>query len=95
MNPGIERFLILGCLAVLILELPGLLADLTLGDGSAAVLAAEQALVSAPLVAEAAPLPAAPGPLKLEELGELRELPEQDATLALALGDLLPEQPGL
>jgi hypothetical protein len=89
MNPGMERFLILGCLAVLILELPGLLADLTYGDGSAAVLAAEQPAVSGPLVAEAAPLPEGPSPV------ELRELPGQDATLALALGDLLPDQPGL
>ncbi len=33
MNLGVERFLMLGCLAVLILELPQLLEDWRLGDG--------------------------------------------------------------
>jgi len=33
MNLGIERFLLLGCIAILILELPEILSDLRLGDG--------------------------------------------------------------
>lgn len=33
MNLGLERFLLLGCFAVLILELPQVFLDLRLGDG--------------------------------------------------------------
>ncbi len=52
MNPGVERFLILGCIAILILEAPSLLGVLRFGDGSAAVLAAERHAVRAPALVD-------------------------------------------
>ena len=90
MTPGIERFLLLGCLAILVLEAPSLLADLSLGDGSRAVLAAERTVVvAAPVVAEAQPTPVpvdAPALL----LGVADEVPPGDAVLAA----LLAPEPG-
>ena len=44
MNLGVERFLILGCVAVLILELPQLVDDLEFGDGYPGVAPAGAAL---------------------------------------------------
>jgi hypothetical protein len=54
MNLGIERFLILGCIAVLILELPQLVLDVELGDGfpgsrGERALAAEALIEPAPI----------------------------------------------
>jgi len=90
MSPGVERFLILGCIAILILEAPSLLKDLRLGNGSYAVLAAERA----PLV-EAEVRPAESG----EPVAPVSH--QEPAALALAerrpldLAALSPEQPGL
>jgi len=74
MNLGIERFLILGCIAVLILELPQLFTDLELGDGFPAT-----SPVATPVVVVVAevPEPAAPVLMVLEGdvLAEAVELP--------------------
>jgi len=89
MNLGIERFLILGCIAVLILEAPSLMADLARGDGSAALLAQSSA-VQTPLMAEVAPaLPET----QLVPTVELAVVEPADPQVVLA--NLLPDQPGL
>ncbi|MDF1798733.1 MAG: hypothetical protein P1V81_06120 [Planctomycetota bacterium] len=87
MNLGVERFLILGCIAVLILEAPSLMADLTRGDGSAAVLAQSSVQV-APLVAEVVPPEAQPQPAV--ELAAV-----EPGAPVVVLANLLPDQPGL
>ena len=89
MNPGVERFLILGCIAILILEAPSLLGDLRFGDGSYAVLAAERPAPTVELLAsEVAPEP--------PEALELAVEPEPEVlALAELPPELLPEQPGL
>ena len=83
MNLGIERFLILGCVAVLILELPEILTDLRLGDGFPGVTA------PAALVAEVAE----PSTSTLELVLE----PESDVLAKLVAHEpvWLPATPGL
>lgn len=81
MNLGIERFLLLGCFAILILELPELVVDVELGDGFPG------AQPSPALVVEASAPESAEG-LALDELVAVEAtVPEQVFTL--------PSVPGL
>ena len=87
MNPGVERFLILGCIAILILEAPSLLKDLRFGDGSYAVLAAEPAATAVVVEpVEPTPVPA----LVVESL--VAPIREPDA---IVFANVTPEQPGM
>ena len=88
MNLGIERFLILGCLAVVVLEVPNLIGDVE----SASV----QNQVVEQMIAERA-ASAAVGPLELAAVPEVVEpvAAQVEVLAALRTGELLPSRPGL
>lgn len=86
MNLGVERFLILGCLAVVVLEIPNLIGDVE----SATV----QNEVVEQMIAERAADAAAIETIEVAS-GAAVELLKEETLAALRLDELLPAQPGL
>ena len=86
MNLGIERFLILGCLAVVLLEIPNLIGDVK----SATV----QNEVVEKMIAKRAAEAAALESIEVAS-GAAVELPKNEALAELRMEELLPSHPGL
>ena len=86
MNLGVERFLILGCLAVVILELPHLLGDVE----SASV----QAQIREQMLVEKTPEVFSDGDVEMA-VQPIAPKPKEEALAALDLEELLPARAGL
>jgi hypothetical protein len=86
MSLGVERFLILGCIAVVVLEIPNLIGDVE----SATV----QNKVVEQMIAERAADAAAIETIQVAS-GVVAEQPVDEVLVALRTDELLPSRPGL
>jgi hypothetical protein len=96
MNLGVERFLILGCIAVVILEMPNLIADLQSASVQAKTV---EALVAKQVNAPSTPPRVGPevatGPLGEAASFELTGAPSLASAKVIDVAKLLPAQAGL